>query len=78
MSKKAQRTKMKATTTGHAANADARKRLDAHDAVTSTLKTGPYVRTIKKIGRNEKCPCGSGKKYKNCHMSTRRPLNSNK
>ena len=20
----------------------------------------------KKIGRNEKCPCGSGKKYKNC------------
>ncbi len=20
-----------------------------------------------KIGRNEKCPCGSGKKYKNCH-----------
>jgi SEC-C motif len=24
------------------------------------------VRTIKKIGRNEKCPCGSGKKYKNC------------
>lgn len=22
---------------------------------------------IKKIGRNEKCPCGSNKKYKNCH-----------
>ena len=21
----------------------------------------------KKIGRNEACPCGSGKKYKNCH-----------
>ncbi len=21
----------------------------------------------KKIGRNEKCPCGSGKKYKKCH-----------
>ncbi|MCH2525200.1 MAG: SEC-C domain-containing protein [Dehalococcoidia bacterium] len=20
-----------------------------------------------KIGRNEKCPCGSGKKYKRCH-----------
>ncbi len=20
-----------------------------------------------KIGRNEKCPCGSGKKYKKCH-----------
>ena len=21
----------------------------------------------KKVGRNEKCPCGSGKKFKNCH-----------
>jgi|GEM_PF-1066841 len=25
------------------------------------------IRTEKKIGRNEKCPCGSGKKYKQCH-----------
>lgn len=25
------------------------------------------VRTEKKIGRNEPCPCGSGKKYKQCH-----------
>ncbi|MGX7030036.1 SEC-C metal-binding domain-containing protein [Vagococcus zengguangii] len=23
--------------------------------------------TSKKIGRNDLCPCGSGKKYKNCH-----------
>ncbi|MFX8778298.1 SEC-C metal-binding domain-containing protein [Acinetobacter baumannii] len=21
-----------------------------------------------KIGRNEKCPCGSGKKFKKCHL----------
>lgn len=27
----------------------------------------PYVRIDKKIGRNEPCPCGSGKKYKKCH-----------
>ena len=27
----------------------------------------PYVRADKKIGRNEPCPCGSGKKYKKCH-----------
>ena len=27
---------------------------------------GPYVRTHKKIGPNEKCPCGSGKKFKKC------------
>ncbi|MBM3926264.1 MAG: hypothetical protein FJ320_09845 [SAR202 cluster bacterium] len=23
----------------------------------------------RKIGRNEPCPCGSGKKYKKCHAS---------
>ena len=27
----------------------------------------PFVREGRKIGRNEPCPCGSGKKYKNCH-----------
>jgi uncharacterized protein YecA (UPF0149 family) len=26
----------------------------------------PWVRISEKIGRNEPCPCGSGKKYKNC------------
>jgi curved DNA-binding protein CbpA/uncharacterized protein YecA (UPF0149 family) len=26
----------------------------------------PYVKTDKKVGRNDPCPCGSGKKYKNC------------
>jgi preprotein translocase subunit SecA len=29
-------------------------------------KTQP-VRVEKKVGRNDPCPCGSGKKYKNCH-----------
>ena len=29
-------------------------------------KKKPYVRKTKKIGRNDPCPCGSGKKYKNC------------
>jgi preprotein translocase subunit SecA len=27
----------------------------------------PFVRREKKVGRNEPCPCGSGKKYKSCH-----------
>ena len=27
----------------------------------------PFVRPGRKIGRNELCPCGSGKKYKSCH-----------
>jgi preprotein translocase subunit SecA len=25
------------------------------------------VRVGEKVGRNDPCPCGSGKKYKNCH-----------
>ena len=27
----------------------------------------PFMRREKKVGRNEPCPCGSGKKYKVCH-----------
>jgi preprotein translocase subunit SecA len=27
----------------------------------------PFVREEKKVGRNEPCPCGSGKKFKQCH-----------
>jgi len=27
----------------------------------------PYVRQGEKVGRNDPCPCGSGKKYKQCH-----------
>ena len=29
--------------------------------------TQPFVRDVPKVGRNEPCPCGSGKKYKHCH-----------
>ena len=32
----------------------------------SEVKNEP-VRVENKVGRNEACPCGSGKKYKNCH-----------
>ena len=27
----------------------------------------PIKNTQPKVGRNDPCPCGSGKKYKNCH-----------
>ena len=33
------------------------------------VKTKTLVRKHKKIGRNEECPCGSGKKYKNCCLN---------
>ncbi|MEA3448570.1 MAG: preprotein translocase subunit SecA [Bacteroidota bacterium] len=58
--------------------AEKRRKLD-----TSNMKTGRQdpgyndpskgkqkaepVRVSKKVGRNDPCPCGSGKKYKNCH-----------
>jgi len=28
---------------------------------------GTFVRTVAKVGRNDDCPCGSGKKFKKCH-----------
>jgi preprotein translocase subunit SecA len=33
-----------------------------------TKKTDPIRNRGQKVGRNDPCPCGSGKKYKNCHM----------
>jgi preprotein translocase subunit SecA len=30
-------------------------------------RQAPVTRQGRKIGRNEPCPCGSGKKYKHCH-----------
>jgi preprotein translocase subunit SecA len=30
-------------------------------------KTLPFSRSDKKIGRNDVCPCGSGRKFKQCH-----------
>jgi preprotein translocase subunit SecA len=36
------------------------------DDMREVQKASP-VRVEQKIGRNDPCPCGSGKKYKNCH-----------
>ncbi len=38
---------------------------DTNGAVA--VQQRPFVREGRKIGRNEPCPCGSGKKYKHCH-----------
>jgi SEC-C motif len=34
---------------------------------TPVLKAAPKQPVIQKVGRNDLCPCGSGKKYKKCH-----------
>lgn len=36
---------------------------DLDDAPKRTPRAGP------KVGRNDRCPCGSGKKYKKCHLA---------
>mgnify|MGYP002623607083 CR=1 FL=1 len=36
-------------------------------ASASTGRPVQVVRTLPKVGRNDPCPCGSGKKFKNCH-----------
>ena len=37
------------------------------EAVSAAEPEQPFVREGRKVGRNEPCPCGSGKKYKQCH-----------
>jgi hypothetical protein len=45
--------------------------IEAFDAALSGRRPGQPQGTVvaaaKKVGRNEPCPCGSGKKYKKCH-----------
>jgi preprotein translocase subunit SecA len=41
---------------------------DAEDAAAAMPEERkPFVRPDRKVGRNDPCPCGSGKKYKHCH-----------
>ena len=37
------------------------------EAGTAHAQAQPFVRNGRKVGRNEPCPCGSGKKFKQCH-----------
>ena len=38
-----------------------------HARGEATLGQTVFVRDGVKVGRNDPCPCGSGRKYKNCH-----------
>jgi len=40
---------------------------DAGQQAAAQTAQEPFVRGERKVGRNEPCPCGSGKKYKQCH-----------
>ena len=39
-------------------------------AIFQQRRTKQLVRDYKKIGRNDPCPCGSGKKYKKCCLES--------
>jgi preprotein translocase subunit SecA len=46
-----------------------KERIETADNIqTSEKKMEPFRNREPQIGRNDPCPCGSGKKYKNCHM----------
>ena len=39
----------------------------AEDPKRVVHQGGTFKRSVAKVGRNEACPCGSGKKFKKCH-----------
>jgi len=39
------------------------------NGLENTGKVVPFKRNAPKVGRNEPCPCGSGKKYKKCCLN---------
>jgi len=40
---------------------------NADEGEVALAERKPFIRDGRKVGRNEPCPCGSGKKYKQCH-----------
>ena len=48
-------------------HADHEEALEQANAETETSDAATFVRRGQKVGRNDACPCGSGKKYKYCH-----------
>ena len=57
-------------TEGHEKRSDmSRMQTSRSDMLTNSTepKSNAPIHVEKKVGRNDPCPCGSGKKYKNCH-----------
>ncbi|MDO5037615.1 MAG: preprotein translocase subunit SecA [Tissierellia bacterium] len=55
----------------HVVNAEKLERKQVAKEINTASPDGqasqPFVSDGKKVGRNDPCPCGSGKKYKHCH-----------
>jgi preprotein translocase subunit SecA len=62
------KTDLSKVSTNRNADEDLRRRRAMQAAGQSEAPKVETVRRVdKKIGRNDPCPCGSGKKYKQCH-----------
>jgi preprotein translocase subunit SecA len=61
-----QRTNLSNLKTGRDTNIPGQQQQSYNDP-SGAKPVQTMVRTEKKVGRNEPCPCGSGKKFKNCH-----------
>jgi preprotein translocase subunit SecA len=47
---------------------DGEARAASVDGTAAEDDEGTFVRELPKVGRNDPCPCGSGKKFKSCHL----------
>ncbi len=54
------------TTAGKSINRAQRRKTGSSSQETAQANPKEPIKVEKKVGRNEPCPCGSGKKYKNC------------
>ncbi|MBS0463193.1 MAG: SEC-C domain-containing protein, partial [Proteobacteria bacterium] len=52
---------------GYGADEEAAQVQAAQQAAAAAAVAAPVLREGPKVGRNDPCPCGSGKKYKQCH-----------
>ena len=52
---------------GRSSAARVRRQCHGYGSARRAAGAEPFVRQMPKVGRNEPCPCGSGRKYKHCH-----------
>ncbi|WP_270280776.1 preprotein translocase subunit SecA [Streptococcus mutans] len=61
------RTMMKAQIHEQERDKETESRTTAEQNISAQSTISPQDPIFKNVGRNDKCPCGSGKKFKNCH-----------
>ena len=65
------RTMMKAQIHEQEREKETESRTTAEQNISAQSTISPQDPIFKNVGRNDKCPCGSGKKFKNCHRRKR-------